>query len=117
MTWKEELSGSSTCLLQADSRAALGAALRMASNRATMNALAAELGLRAAASGITFEGEHYRAVLNFECDALSRLAQGYQTPSSLLNVPRATPPERTKAFFLAWPADLAAGPAETAQLM
>ena len=66
------------------------------------------------ASNITFEGEHFRAVLNFECDALSRLAKGYQVPKSLLEVPRASPPERAKAFFLAWPADLATGPAPTA---
>ena len=104
--WLPLLAQQPVCLLQADALAALAAAARLAGRTPAMNALAAELGLRLESAGVTMAHEHYRGVLNFECDALSRLAEGAQVPARLLAVPRAVPRERVASFFWAWPREL-----------
>ena len=105
-TWLPLLRGEVACLAQTDATAALFSANRAAGRTPAMNAIAAELSLRMEAAQVSLEAEHYRGSLNFECDALSRLSQGAQMPTSLLRVPRSTPKPRTAFFFWAWPRDL-----------
>ena len=72
----------------------------------SMNALAAELGLRLQKHDISMTTEHYRGELNVDCDALSRLAQGHKIPEHLLCVERVIPPERDHNLFWAWPREI-----------
>ena len=90
--------------VQADSKAALGAALKLSSPRPLMNALAAEISLVLETFRIqALTGEHYRGSLNVEADALSRLGEGASLPSSLQEVPRVQVPIRNDDFYRAWP--------------
>ena len=93
--------------VQADSCAALGVAIKLASPRPLMNAVAAELALELETLGVhTLMGEHYRSILNVEADALSRLwsgAEGAQVPRSLRLATRVQAPPRGREFFRAWP--------------
>ena len=71
-----------------------------------MNAIAAEIALRLESAMVNMATEHYRGTLNFECDALSRLATGAVIPERLMQVPRASVKPRSAGFFWAWPRSL-----------
>jgi len=87
--------GTAALRVKSDSRAALGAALRLASKAPTMNQIAAEIALDTALGGISVTlAEHVRAELNVEADALSRIYEpgaGYTVPAALQGVPRVAP--------------------------
>ena len=90
-------------MVQSDATAALFAAERGAGRTPAMNALSAEIALRLESAMVAFSTEHYRGSLNFECDALSRLAKGALVPSRQLDVRRDVPMPRSAGFFWAWP--------------
>ena len=71
-----------------------------------MNALAAEIALRFESAQVHSASEHISGTLNFECDALSRLAQGAAVPSALVSVPQASARPRAASFFWAWTREL-----------
>ena len=71
-----------------------------------MNALAAEIALRFESAQVHSTSEHISGTLNFECDALSSLAQGAVVPSALVSVPRASARPRVASFFWAWTREL-----------
>ena len=100
-TWLPHLRGQAAFLLQADATAALFAAARMAGRTAAMNAIAVEIAIRLESAQVILSPEHFRGTLNFECDALSRLAQGAKVPERLLGVERALPKLRQRSFFWA----------------
>ena len=83
--WGERLRGmTGAFIVQADSSAALGAALKLASPRPLMNALAAEISLVLERFSIErLLGDHYRGSINVEADALSRLWEGAKIPPLL----------------------------------
>ena len=90
--------------MQADSKAALGAALKLSSPRPLMNAIAAEISLMLERFQIqSLRGDHFRGSINVEADALSRLGEGAEIPASLTDVPRASAPDRGSKFYKAWP--------------
>ena len=103
--WGPKLRGmSGAFVVQADSQAALGAALKLASPRPLMNAIAAEISLVLERFEIEkLTGDHYRGSINVDADALSRLREGAEIPSSLLNTPRVGVPPRSDNFYKAWP--------------
>lgn len=103
--WGPRLSGlTGAFAAQADSKAALGAALKLSSPRPLMNAIASEISLMLERFRIqSLRGEHFRGSINVEADALSRLGEGAATPESLTNVPRARVPPRDRRFYKAWP--------------
>ena len=100
-TWLPHLRGQAAFLLQADATAALFAAARMAGRTAAMNAIAVEIAIRLESAQVILSPEHFRGTLNFECDALSRLAQGAKVPERLLGVERALPKPRQRPFLWA----------------
>jgi hypothetical protein len=102
-TWLPRLRGQAMCVVQTDATAALHDVARMAGRTPAMNALAAELALRFESAQIHFKAEHFNGTLNFECDALSRLAQGAAMPGSLKGIPQAKTRQRCADFFWAWP--------------
>ena len=73
----------------------------MAGRTAAMNAIAVEIAIRLESAQVILSPEHFRGTLNFECDALSRLAQGAEVPKRLLLVPRSSPKPRQRSFFWA----------------
>ena len=106
--WLPHLHGQCLCLFQSDATAALHSAARMAGRTPIMNALAAEMALRLESAAVTMIPEHLSGSLNFERDALSRMAQGLSIPASLQVVRRDQPRSRSSAFFWAWPQTLIA---------
>ena len=100
-TWLPHLRGQAAFLLQADATAALFAAARLAGRTTAMNAIAVEIAIRLESAQVCLSPEHFRGTLNFECDALSRLAQGAAIPASLASVPRSLPKPRARHFFWA----------------
>ena len=88
--------------LQADSRAALGAAVHLTSPVPVLNELAQEVALELEAAGLeVVAGEHLRGLLNVEADALSRLAEGAEVPPRLRGTPRSVAPPRGNSFYKA----------------
>ena len=103
--WGPKLRGlTGAFCVQADSKAALGTALKLASPRPLMNAIASEISLTLECFQIqALVGEHFRGSLNVEADALSRLNEGARLPKSLAHVIRASVPVRDDDFYKAWP--------------
>jgi len=75
-----------------------------------MNALAAELALRFESAAVNMIPEHLNGILNFDCDALSRLAQGAAVPEVLRQVRRCRLRPLSAQFFWAWPRALLSHP-------
>ena len=102
--WQTELTKAKAgWVVQADSQAALGAALKLASPKPLVNALAAEISLQLEVLGADLVlGEHWRNALNVEADALSRLAEGKPLPDSLSHLVQSPTGDRSK-WFRAWP--------------
>ena len=90
--------------VETESKAAMFAVAKLASNTPTMNAPAAEVGLRVV--GGQLDLRHISGVANYEADALSRLHAGKDIPPQLQRVVRANAPARDAEFFLAWPREL-----------
>ena len=61
------------------------------------------IGLRSEIDGFEYHTEHWRAVINFEADLLSRLEAGKELPESLRDVPPVQAPARDPGMFIAWP--------------
>ena len=88
--------------VQADSLAALGAAVKLTSPVPVLNELAMELALALESIGAEVTlGEHIRGILNVEADALSRLYEGAELPARLRCVPRTLAPARHEAWYKA----------------
>jgi hypothetical protein len=104
--WLPHLHGQAFCMVQTDATAALHDAARMAGRTPAMNAMAAELALRFESAQLHVVPKHLSGTMNFECDALSRLARGAAVPKVLMHTLRATPRPRDSAFFWAWPREL-----------
>jgi hypothetical protein len=104
--WLPHLHSQAMCLLQTDATAALHDAARMSGRTPAMNALAAELALRFESAQVHIMPEHLNGTLNFQCDALSRLAKGAAIPVVLMGIPRAVPKPRVPLYFWAWPREL-----------
>ena len=100
-TWLPHLRGQAAFLLQADATAALYSAARLAGRTPAMNAIAVEIAIRLESAQVCLSPEHLRGALNFECDALSRLAQGAAIPERLRQVQRSSPKPRQQQFFWA----------------
>ena len=83
--------------IKSDSRAALGAAVRLASTSSAMRDLAAEVALDTAEGTVALAfAAHLPAAANEDADALSRLTVpggGYSIPPHLVAVPRVQPKE------------------------
>ena len=105
-TWLPRLHGQVACLVQTDALAALYDIAKGAGRTPAMNALAAEIALRFESAQVHSASEHISGTLNFECDALSRLAQGAAVPSALVSVPQASARLRAASFFWAWTREL-----------
>ena len=101
--WILQLQGRAAAIIQTDATAALFNVRHLSGRTAAMNALTAEIALRLEAYDVQVLPEHMPAVLNFECDSLSRLAQGASISSRLSQLPRAWPRPRPASFFWAWP--------------
>ena len=101
--WLPRLRGQAMCLLQTDATAALPDAARLAGRTPAMNAIAAELALRLECAHVQAVPEHLSGTLNFQCDALSRMALGAALPAALAGVPRVSPRSPEASFFWAWP--------------
>ena len=94
-----------TCIaVESDNTAVLEAATTLASGKALMNAVAAEVALILEEMDlqITFV-EHVAGVNNYVADALSRLAQGKPLPQVLASSERVTAPARPRSFYRVWP--------------
>jgi hypothetical protein len=105
-SWLAHLRGQALVLFQLDATAALHASVRGAGRTPFMNALAAELALRLESAAVSMVPEHLSGILNFECDALSRLAQGAAVPRALDGALRVHPRLLSQDFFWAWPRSL-----------
>ena len=105
-SWLAHLRGQALVLFQLDATAALHASARGAGRTPYMNALAAELTLRLESAAVSMVPEHLCSTLNFECDALSRLAQGASVPRTLDGALRVFPRLLSPDFFWAWPRSL-----------
>ena len=105
-TWLSILRLEHLCLVQSDATAALHSAHRSAGRTPIMNALSVEIALRMESAMVHMDLEHYRGSINFECDALSRLAQGAEIPSRLLDIPQTLLQPRSLSFFWGWPKTL-----------
>jgi hypothetical protein len=101
--WLAHLRGQAMVLFQMDATAALHASMRAAGRTPLMNALAAELALRLESAAVSLIPEHLSGILNFECDALSRLSEGAEVPRILRGAQRVRPRLLEAAFFWAWP--------------
>ena len=89
--------------VQSDSKAALGTAMKLASPRPSMNAIAAEIAIQLEVlHAEVIIGEHVSGTLNFVADALSRLSSGKELPKSLHDCPRRAAPVRGAGFYKAW---------------
>ena len=102
-TWLARLRGEAACLIQSDALAALYTARKLAGRSPAMNFVAAEIALRVESAHILLDAEHVKGILNFECDALSRLGQGEAIPKRLQSVVRVNPKPRNEAFFWSVP--------------
>ena len=107
VVWKESIKATKAQVVaQLDSKAAMGAALKLASPRPLVNAIAAEISLvLEEAQAEVLEPEHFRGVLNVEADALSRLREGKTIPKRLENLKKRESPTRNDSFYKAWPTD------------
>ena len=107
--WGHRLKASRAQLIvQVDSKAAMGAALKLASPRPLVNTIAAEIALELEnLRADALAPEHFRGILNVEADALSRLSEGKQIPTRLLKAINKKVPARDHHFFRAWPAEWA----------
>jgi hypothetical protein len=101
--WLPLLKDEAACLMQSDATAALFATRRESGRTPAMNALCAEMALRAECAMVDLRLEHYEGVLNFETDALSRLAQGTDIPERLHGISKSSVVPRSVQFFWAWP--------------
>ena len=90
-------------VVQTDSTAAMGAALKLASPRPLVNAVAAEITLMLEATRADLLVPQPGGVLNLKADALSRLNEGKEVPRRLTQVHREVPPVRNEDFYKAWP--------------
>ena len=104
--WLPDLSGRTAAVVQTDATAALFNVKNLSGKTPAMNALTAEIALRLESVGVETIPEHVMGTLNFECDALSREAQGATIPERLRELPRVWPPPRVPSWFWAWPRDL-----------
>ena len=103
VAFAEELAGAKW-ELQADSQTAMTAATRYRSTKPLVNLVAGEIALRLEKLRSDLAvAQHVPGVLNVEADALSRLTEGKAVPECVRGVPRRTAPDRTAAFWLAWP--------------
>ena len=100
-TWPPHLRGQATLLLQADATAALFSAARLAGRTPAMKAIAVEIAIRLESADVSLSPEHLPGALNFECDALNRLAQGAAIPERLQEVQRSSSKPRQRQFFWA----------------
>ena len=100
------LRGQTACLVQTDALAALYNVAKGSCHTTAMNALAAEIALRFESAQIHAVTEHLSGTLNFECDALSRLAQGASIPAALAGTLRSAARPRVASFFWAWTREL-----------
>ena len=100
-SWLPHLQGKRAALIQTDATAALFNVERMAGRTPAMNSITAEIALRLEAADVMTTPEHVPGVLNFTCDALSRLSQGAQIPPQLVHLPRVWPRPRLPSFFWA----------------
>ena len=114
--WLRFLPGRGMCLLQTDAAAALHDAAEMAGRAPAMSAIAAELALPLESAQAHVLPEHLSGTLNFERDALSRVAHGAKAPHSLLAVRRSVPTRRSASLYCAWHRDLLQGPQSAARL-
>ena len=101
-TWLPWLRLKNSCVLQGDATAALGCVDNLAGKTTAMNAIAAEIALRLECAQVRIHTEHYKASLNKECDALSRLSQGATISTRRHKVPRVTPKARNSSYFWGW---------------
>ena len=90
-TWIVHLQGKCAAVIQIDATATLFNIKRLSSKTA------AEIAFRLEAHDIMFTPEHRPSVLNFECDALSRLSQGATVSGRLTAIPRSSPNEHRPA--------------------
>ena len=98
-TWLPRLRGTTLCLFQSDSTAALYAVMHASGETPAMNALTAEIAFRLKCANVFKVPEHVAGTLNFDCVALSRLSEGAQLPAILGNVRRDVPKPRQPVFF------------------
>ena len=105
-SWLPHLQGKRAALIQTDATAALFNVERMAGRTPAMNSITAEIVLRLEAADVMSTPEHVPGVLNFTCDALSRLSQGAKIPPQLAHLPRVWPRPRLPSFFWTWPKNL-----------
>ena len=99
----EELAGAKW-ELQTDNQTAMTAAMKYKSTKPLMNLVAGEIALRLERLRSDLAvAQHVPGVLNVEADALSRLTEGKEVPECVRGVPRRAAPDRTGAFWLAWP--------------
>ena len=101
-TWASQLKGQRTgFLLQMDSKAALGAALKLASPTPSVNVIAAEVALALEILNVeALQGEHYRGTINIEADALSRILEGKGIPRSLWHLKAIPVPPRSELYCI-----------------
>ena len=104
--WLPEVAGRTTAVIQTDATAALFNVKTLSGKTPAMNALTAEIALRLESVGVETAPEHLSGILNYECDALSREAQGAAVPDRLRHLPRVWPPARVPSWWWAWPRDL-----------
>ena len=104
--WLPEVAGRTAAVIQTDATAALFNVRTLSGKTPAMNALTAEIALRLESVGVETAPEHLSGVLNFECDAFSREAQGAAVPERLRGLPRLWPPPRVPSWWWAWPRDL-----------
>ena len=112
--WLKFLWGHPLAMLQLDATAALHSILRASGRTPAMNAIAAEIALRLEIGKIELQAEHLTGTLNFDCDALSRLAmEGKKVPQKLVSVRRDVVPHRGPSFFWGWPESSASSSSST----
>ena len=91
---------------QVDSVAASGAALKLASPRPVMTAIAAEISLwRKGLQSDALLVDHVCSAAKVWADTLSRLSEGKAWPVALIGVERAAVPSRANGFYMARPSE------------
>ena len=101
-TWRTHLTGKRAgFLLQMASKAALGAALKLASPTPSVNLIAADIAFTLELLNIErLAGEHFRGTVNVEADALSRLLEGKEIPRSLWGIKASRVPPRSSIYLV-----------------
>ena len=96
-----------------DATAALHAVLRQSDRTPAMNRIAAEISIRLEVAGVALLPEHLSGTLNFDCDALSRMAVSKEKdkiPESLKDIKREIPARRCSSFWWASSASTSSTP-------